>query len=53
MIFVVAFLVTFFTANLFAQDVKFSIPLPLTGTNAKFGEIEKRSYEIALEEINA
>ena len=38
---------------LHAQDFKFSIPLPLTGTNAKFGEIEKRSYEIALEEINA
>jgi branched-chain amino acid transport system substrate-binding protein len=38
----------------FAQDVlKFGIPLPLTGTNAKFGEIEKKSYEIALEEINA
>ncbi|MGZ3580854.1 MAG: ABC transporter substrate-binding protein [Syntrophales bacterium] len=53
MILLVAFLVTFFAANLFAQDVKFSIPLPLTGTNAKFGEIEKRSYEIALEEINA
>lgn len=53
MIFGVAFLATFFTANLFAQDAKFSIPLPLTGTNAKFGEIEKRSYEIALEEINA
>ncbi len=52
-IFAVAFLSTFLTANLFAQDVKFSIPLPLTGTNAKFGEIEKRSYEIAMEEINA
>lgn len=38
----------------FAQDVlKLSIPLPLTGTNAKFGEIEKKSYEIAMEEINA
>jgi branched-chain amino acid transport system substrate-binding protein len=38
----------------FSQDVlKFGIPLPLTGTNAKFGEIEKKSYEIALEEINA
>jgi branched-chain amino acid transport system substrate-binding protein len=37
-----------------AQDaLKFTIPLPLTGTNAKFGEIEKHSYEIALEEINA
>ncbi|HYA89914.1 MAG TPA: ABC transporter substrate-binding protein [Thermodesulfobacteriota bacterium] len=53
MIFAVVFLAAFFTANLFAQEVKFSIPLPLTGTNAKFGEIEKRSYEIAMEEINA
>ncbi len=44
---------TLFTANLFAQDFRFSIPLPLTGTNAKFGEIEKQSYEIAMEEINA
>ena len=51
--FAVAFLATFFAGSLFAQEVKFSIPLPLTGTNAKFGEIEKRSYEIALEEINA
>jgi branched-chain amino acid transport system substrate-binding protein len=42
-----------FTTNLSAQDFRFSIPLPLTGTNAKFGEIEKQSYEIALEEINA
>ena len=39
--------------SLFAQDARFSIPLPLTGTQAKFGEIEKRSYEIAMEEINA
>ena len=52
-IFAVAFLATFFTANLFAQDLKFSIPLPLTGPVAKFGEIEKNSYLIALEEINA
>ena len=52
-IFAVAFLATFFTTNLFAQDLRLSIPLPLTGTNAKFGEIEKNSYEIALEEINA
>jgi branched-chain amino acid transport system substrate-binding protein len=29
------------------------IPLPLTGKPAKFGEIMKRSYEIAAEEINA
>ncbi len=42
-----------FASSLFAQEPKFSIPLPLTGTNAKFGEIEKNSYEIAIEEINA
>jgi len=42
-----------FASSLFAQEPKFSIPLPLTGTNAKFGEIEKNSYEIAMEEINA
>ncbi len=47
------FLSGIFTGNLFAQDARFSIPLPLTGTNAKFGEIEKQSYEIAAEEINA
>ena len=52
-IFAVLFLAVLLTANLFAQDLKFSIPLPLTGTNSKFGEIEKRSYEIAMEEINA
>jgi branched-chain amino acid transport system substrate-binding protein len=46
--------VLLFTCHVFAQEVlKFGIPLPLTGTNAKFGEIEKKSYEIALEEINA
>jgi branched-chain amino acid transport system substrate-binding protein len=43
-----------FTGNLIAQEmVRFSIPLPLTGPVAKFGEIEKNSYLIALEEINA
>ncbi len=37
-----------------AQEVvRFSIPLPLTGPVAKFGEIEKRSYDIAMGEINA
>src|SRR5512136_548103 len=44
----------FFVYPVFAQDVlKLGIPLPLTGTNAKFGEIEKKSYEIAMDEINA
>jgi len=44
---------TLFAGSLFAQNARFSIPLPLTGTQAKFGEIEKRSYEIAMGEINA
>ena len=47
-----ALLVSILNSPLLAQDTRFSIPLPLTGTNAKFGEIEKRSYEIAMEEIN-
>lgn len=51
-----------FTASLFvvflfagispALAVKVGIVLPLTGAEAKFGEIEKRSFEMALEEIN-
>jgi branched-chain amino acid transport system substrate-binding protein len=41
------------SVNLFAQELKFTIPLPLTGPQAKFGEIEKNSYGISLEEINA
>jgi branched-chain amino acid transport system substrate-binding protein len=48
------FVVGIFVPRVFAQDVlKLGVPLPLTGTNAKFGEIEKKSYEIAMEEINA
>ena len=42
-----------FTGPLLAQDARFSIPLPLTGSNAAFGEIEKNAYGIAAEEINA
>ncbi|MHB1025229.1 MAG: ABC transporter substrate-binding protein [Desulfobacteria bacterium] len=37
----------------FAETVKVGVLLPLTGSMAKFGEIEKRSYEMAAEEINA
>jgi branched-chain amino acid transport system substrate-binding protein len=33
--------------------VKVGVVLPLTGAEAKFGEIEKRSFDMALEEINA
>ena len=34
-------------------DIKVGIVLPLTGPQAKFGEVEKQSFELALEEINA
>jgi branched-chain amino acid transport system substrate-binding protein len=37
-----------------AQDtIKVGVILPLTGGQAAFGEIEKNSFEMALEEINA
>ena len=36
-----------------ADGIKVGVLLPLTGSQAKFGEIEKRSYEMAVEEINA
>ncbi|MGW8272805.1 MAG: ABC transporter substrate-binding protein [Thermodesulfovibrionales bacterium] len=49
----VALACLFFAGNLFAEDLTLGIPLPLTGAQAKFGEMEKRSYEIAAEEINA
>lgn len=36
-----------------AAEFKLVVPLPLTGKQAKFGEIMKKSYEMAAEEINA
>jgi branched-chain amino acid transport system substrate-binding protein len=37
-----------------AEDtIKIGIVLPLTGDQAKFGEIEKMSFDLAIEEINA
>lgn len=36
-----------------AGAVKVGVVLPLTGAEAKFGEIEKRSFDMATEEINA
>jgi branched-chain amino acid transport system substrate-binding protein len=36
-----------------AEKIKVGVLLPLTGSQAKFGEIEKRSYEMAVEKINA
>ncbi|HXX58817.1 MAG TPA: ABC transporter substrate-binding protein [Thermodesulfovibrionales bacterium] len=51
---VLFFLVGLVAPNLFAADTfDLVIPLPLTGKQAKFGEMMKRSYEMAAEEINA
>lgn len=47
------FAVSVSTAVYAAGTIKVGIPLPLTGSQAKFGDIQKRSYEIAAEEINA
>jgi branched-chain amino acid transport system substrate-binding protein len=41
------------SAALAADTFDLVIPLPLTGKQAKFGEMMKRSYEMAAEEINA
>lgn len=47
-------LATSFAFQASAQDtIKVGIILPVTGDKAKFGEIEKKSFEMALEEINA
>ncbi len=57
-VFVVALTVLFaFGAYKKAQEakgpIKVGVILPLTGKHAKFGEIEKQSFEMAAEEINA
>jgi branched-chain amino acid transport system substrate-binding protein len=52
LVFMVVF--CFALSSSFAQDtIKVGIVLPLTGSEASFGEIEKRSFDLALEEINA
>jgi branched-chain amino acid transport system substrate-binding protein len=35
------------------ETIKVGVILPVTGDKAKFGEIEKKSFEMALEELNA
>src|SRR3990172_4541692 len=48
------FVMCIFASTIFATDTfDLTIPLPLTGKQAKFGEIMKKSYEMAAEEINA
>lgn len=36
-----------------ADEIKIGIVLPLTGTLAKIGEIERKSFKMAIDEINA
>jgi branched-chain amino acid transport system substrate-binding protein len=51
---VLSFVVSLFASSLFAvETLKVGVILPLTGKQAKFGEIEKQSFEMAVEEINA
>ena len=52
--FVLVFALSVLAAPLPAADTfELVIPLPLTGKQAKFGEMMKRSYEMAAEEVNA
>ncbi len=54
LIILMSFVLSLSASSLFAADTfDLVIPLPLTGQTAKFGEMMKRSYEIAAEEINA
>lgn len=51
---VLLFLLTLLPSSLFAATLpEIAIPIPLTGQQAKFGEMMKRSYQMAAEEINA
>lgn len=49
----VALLAVLAAGSAAAADIALTIPLPLTGKQAKFGEIMKRSFEMAAEEIDA
>jgi branched-chain amino acid transport system substrate-binding protein len=54
LVMVLSFVVSLFASSLFAvETLKVGVILPLTGKQAKFGEIEKQSFEMAAEEINA
>jgi branched-chain amino acid transport system substrate-binding protein len=54
MVLVVGLFFIFRTSISLAEEtVKVGIVLPLTGDQAKFGEIEKQSFDLALQEINA
>ena len=48
-----AFLVSLGAGSALAASVRVGIVLPTTGSLAKFGEVEKQAFEMALEAINA
>ena len=50
---VLMFLVGTMAGPVLAEKIKVGIVLPLTGKLAKFGEVENKSFLMALEEINA
>ncbi len=52
-LFVLALTIGFIAYPAAAANIKVGIVLPLTGEQAKFGEIEKRSFQMAADEINA
>ena len=49
---ILAFMIMMPMAASAADTIKVGIVLPVTGPQAKFGEIEKQSFDMALEEIN-
>lgn len=54
LVLVLAFTLAVFTPPVWSEEtVKVGIILPLTGPQAAFGEIERNSFEMALEKINA
>lgn len=54
LIVVLSFVLSLYVSAAFAEDaIKVGVILPLTGKQAKFGEIEKQSFVMAAEEINA
>lgn len=54
LIVVLSFVLSLYVSAVFAEDaIKVGVILPLTGKQAKFGEIEKQSFVMAAEEINA
>ena len=52
-LFAFAFLFTSVPGAVFAEGIKVGVILPLTGKLSKYGEIEHRSFLMALNEINA